>query len=153
MPAGPKGLAHRFYQGFLLPSFTGGQMTTFMSDDAVTAWTYMRNLWQNMNPASTNYDFMQEPLARGEVLVAWDHVARLVGAVGDKPDEWTMVAGTFGPQGSGVHAGRRRHGHPEGRSRPREDDRGDQEPVDPRGPERDTQVQRLLPHRESRPAG
>jgi multiple sugar transport system substrate-binding protein len=101
MPAGPKGLAHRFYQGFLLPSFTGGQMTTFMSDDAVTAWTYMRNLWQNMNPASTNYDFMQEPLARGEVLVAWDHVARLVGAVGDKPDEWTMVAAPSGPKGLG----------------------------------------------------
>ena len=101
IPAGPKGLHHRFYQGFLLPSYTGGQITTFMNDDAVTAWTYMKNLWQNMNPASTNYDFMQEPLARGEVLVAWDHVARLVGTVGDKPDEWTMVAAPSGPKGLG----------------------------------------------------
>jgi len=100
-PAGPKGLHHRFYQGFLLPSFTGGQMTTFMSDGAVQAWTYMRELWGAMNPASTNYDFMQEPLARGEVLVAWDHVARLVGAVGDKPDEWQMVPAPTGPKGLG----------------------------------------------------
>jgi multiple sugar transport system substrate-binding protein len=101
IPAGPKGLHHRFYQGFLLPSFTGGQITTFMNADAVTAWTYMKNLWQYMNPASTNYDFMQEPLARGEVLVAWDHVARLVGAVGDKPDDWTMVPAPSGPKGLG----------------------------------------------------
>jgi multiple sugar transport system substrate-binding protein len=101
IPAGPKGLHHRFYQGFLLPSFTGGQITTFMNADAVTAWSYMKELWQNMNPASTNYDFMQEPLARGEVLVAWDHVARLVGAVGDKPDEWTMVPAPSGPKGLG----------------------------------------------------
>ncbi|MGI8716835.1 MAG: extracellular solute-binding protein [Lapillicoccus sp.] len=100
-PAGPKGLHHRFYQGFLLPSFTGGQMTTFMSDGAVQAWTYMRELWGAMNPASTNYDFMQEPLARGEVMVAWDHVARLVGAVGDKPDEWQMVPAPTGPKGLG----------------------------------------------------
>jgi multiple sugar transport system substrate-binding protein len=101
MPAGPKGLHHRFYQGFLLPSYTGGQITTFMNADAVTAWSYMKDLWQNMNPASTNYDFMQEPLARGEVLVAWDHVARLVGAVGNKPDDWTMVPAPSGPKGLG----------------------------------------------------
>ncbi|MFP5367135.1 MAG: extracellular solute-binding protein, partial [Actinomycetes bacterium] len=91
IPAGPKGLHHRFYQGFLLPSFTGGQITTFRNADAVTAWTYMRDLWANTNPASANYDFMQEPLGNGEVLVAWDHVARLINAVQDKPDDWLMV--------------------------------------------------------------
>ncbi|MCB5280762.1 MULTISPECIES: ABC transporter substrate-binding protein [unclassified Arthrobacter] len=101
MPAGPKGLHHRFYQGFLLPSFTGGQITTFRNPDAVTAWNYMRELWDNMAPASTNYDAMQEPLARGEVLVAWDHVARLVGAPADKPDDWLMVPAPRGPQGRG----------------------------------------------------
>jgi multiple sugar transport system substrate-binding protein len=90
-PAGPKGLHHRFYQGFLLPSFTGGQITTFRNDEAVGAWEYMRELWDSMVPGSTNYDFMQEPLASGEVLVAWDHVARLVGAPQDKPDDWLMV--------------------------------------------------------------
>lgn len=101
MPAGPKGLHHRFYQGFLLPSFTGGQITTFRNPDAVTAWNYMRELWDNMAPASTNYDAMQEPLARGEVLVAWDHVARLVGAPADNPDDWLMVPAPRGPQGRG----------------------------------------------------
>lgn len=101
MPAGPKGLHHRFYQGFLLPSFTGGQITTFRNPDAVTAWNYMRELWDNMAPASTNYDAMQEPLARGEVLVAWDHVARLVGAPADKPDNWLMVPAPRGPKGRG----------------------------------------------------
>ncbi|MDR6508503.1 multiple sugar transport system substrate-binding protein [Arthrobacter oryzae] len=101
MPAGPKGLHHRFYQGFLLPSFTGGQITTFRNPDAVTAWTYMQELWTNMAPASTNYDAMQEPLARGEVLVAWDHVARLVNAPASKPDDWLMVPAPRGPKGRG----------------------------------------------------
>ncbi|MHB1172628.1 MAG: ABC transporter substrate-binding protein [Lacisediminihabitans sp.] len=100
-PAGPKGLHQRFYQGYLLPSFTGGQITTFMNNDAVGAWGYMKELWAEMNPASTNYNFMQEPLASGEVLVAWDHVARLVGAVGNKPDEWLMVQAPTGPKGLG----------------------------------------------------
>lgn len=101
MPAGPKGLHHRFYQGFLLPSFTGGQVTTFRNPDAVTAWNYMQELWSYMAPASTNYDSMQEPLGRGEVLVAWDHVARLVNAPADKPDDWLMVPAPRGPKGRG----------------------------------------------------
>ncbi|GAB4098436.1 ABC transporter substrate-binding protein [Sinomonas halotolerans] len=101
IPAGPKGLHHRFYQGFLLPSFTGGQITTFRNEDAVAAWTYMKELWANTNPASTNYDFMQEPLANGEVLVAWDHVARLINAVTAKPDDFVLVPAPSGPKGLG----------------------------------------------------
>ncbi|TDK27035.1 carbohydrate ABC transporter substrate-binding protein [Arthrobacter crusticola] len=101
LPAGPKGLHHRFYQGFLLPSFTGGQITTFRNEDAVTAWEYMRDLWDASAPASTNFDAMQEPLARGEVLVAWDHVARLIDAPADNPDEWLMVPSPKGPKGRG----------------------------------------------------
>lgn len=100
-PAGPKGLYHRWFQGFLLPSFTGGQITTFTSPEAIEAWTYMQELWANMNPASTNYDNMQEPLARGEVLVAWDHVARLIDAPKAKPDDWVMVPAPTGPKGLG----------------------------------------------------
>ena len=61
----------------------------------------MRDLWQNMNPASTNYDAMQEPLTNGEVLVAWDHVARLVGAPASKPNDWLMVPAPRGPKGRG----------------------------------------------------
>jgi multiple sugar transport system substrate-binding protein len=100
-PAGPKGLYHRFFQGFLLPSFTGGQITTFRSPEAVTAWQYMKELWAQAAPASTNYDNMQEPLERGEVLVAWDHVARLVNAPADKPDDWVMVPAPTGAKGLG----------------------------------------------------
>lgn len=101
IPAGPKGLHQRFYQGFLLPSFTGGQITTFRNQDAVTAWTYMQELWANMAPASTSYGYMQEPLASGEVLVAWDHVARLVNAPAKNPDDWLMVPAPRGPKGRG----------------------------------------------------
>jgi len=100
-PAGPKGLYHRFFQGFLLPSFTGGQISTFSSPDAVQAWTYMQHLLANMNPASTNYDNLQEPLARGEILVGWDHVARLVDAPKAKPDDWLMVPAPSGHKGLG----------------------------------------------------
>ncbi|MFU8850416.1 ABC transporter substrate-binding protein [Micromonospora sp. SL1-18] len=100
-PAGPKGLYHRFFQGYLLPSFTGGQITTFRSPEAAQAWQYMKELWANAAPASTNYDFMQEPLQRGEVLIAWDHVARLVDAPKDKPDDWLMVPAPRGPKGLG----------------------------------------------------
>ena len=100
-PAGPKGLYHRFFQGFLLPSYTGGLISTFTSAEAVNAWTYMQHLWANMNPASTNYDNLQEPLARGEILVGWDHVARLVDAPKAKPDDWLMVPAPSGPKGLG----------------------------------------------------
>jgi multiple sugar transport system substrate-binding protein len=100
-PAGPEGLYHRFFQGYLMPSFTGGQVTTFRSPEAVEAWEYMAELWANTAPASTNYDRMQEPLQRGEVLVGFDHVARLIDAPADNPDEWLMVPAPRGPQGLG----------------------------------------------------
>ena len=101
LPAGPKGLYHRFFQGFLLPSFTGGQITTFRGPEAVQAWQYMKQLWANTAPASTNYDFMQEPLQRGEVLIAWDHVARLIHAPKEQPADWIMVPAPTGPKGLG----------------------------------------------------
>ncbi|WP_158888756.1 ABC transporter substrate-binding protein [Amycolatopsis anabasis] len=104
LPAGPKGLLHRFVQGYLLPSFTGGQITTFRSPEAVTAWQYLRELWANCNPASTTYDFMQEPLAAREVTIAWDHVVRLVSAPEAEPDRWRMVPAPRGPRGLGYMA-------------------------------------------------
>jgi multiple sugar transport system substrate-binding protein len=104
LPGGPKGLLHRFLQGYLYPSFTGGQVSSFRSADAVTMWTYLKELWANCTPASTNFDFMQEPLAAGQVTVAWDHVARLVNAPKDKPDDWVMVPAPKGPKGRGYMA-------------------------------------------------
>jgi multiple sugar transport system substrate-binding protein len=98
-PGGAKGLLHRFLQGYLYPAFTGGQVTTFRSADAVTAWQYLRELWANCVAASANYEFMQEPLAAGEVKVGWDHVARLVQAPKDQPDRWVMAPAPKGPKG------------------------------------------------------
>jgi multiple sugar transport system substrate-binding protein len=98
-PGGPRGLLHRFLQGYLYPAFTGGQVTTFRSAEAVPAWQYMQELWANCVAASANYEFMQEPLAAGEVKVAWDHVARLVQAPKDQPDRWLMAPAPRGPKG------------------------------------------------------
>ncbi|WP_327118415.1 ABC transporter substrate-binding protein [Nocardia sp. NBC_01730] len=104
LPAGPKGLLHRFTQGFLLPSFTGGQITTFRSNEAVTAWQYFRELWANCASSSTNYDFMQEPLESGEVRMAWDHVVRLVHAPERDPQNWRMLPAPRGAHGLGYMA-------------------------------------------------
>jgi multiple sugar transport system substrate-binding protein len=104
LPGGPNGLMYRFLQGYLYPSFTAAQVTKFRSPEAVTMWQYMKDLWANTTPASTNFDFMQEPLASGQVTVAWDHVARLVDAPKAKPDEWMMVPAPSGPKGLGYMA-------------------------------------------------
>jgi len=104
LPAGPDGLIHRFIQGYLYPSFTGGQISGFSSPEAVTMWEYFRSLWENCVAASANYSFMQEPLAAGEVLVGWDHVARLIEAPRDDPDAWTFAPAPSGPAGLGFMA-------------------------------------------------
>jgi len=104
LPGGPKGLLHRFTQGFLLPSFTGGQITTYRSREAVEAWEYFRELWRNVVPTSTTYDFLQEPLAAGEATIGWDHAARLVSAPEAEPDQWIMAPSPRGPKGQGYMA-------------------------------------------------
>jgi multiple sugar transport system substrate-binding protein len=64
-------------------------------------WEYVRELWKCMVPASTTFEFMQEPLANGQVQVAWDHVARLAGATAADPDGFLMVPSPAGPKGRG----------------------------------------------------
>jgi multiple sugar transport system substrate-binding protein len=98
-PAGPKGLKHRFFQGFLLPSYTGSEVTKFRSAEAEVAWNKFKELWQYTNPASTNYDFMQEPLLTGDVWVAFDHIARLGEAFNQKPDDFVAFPAPAGPAG------------------------------------------------------
>ncbi|HVT52962.1 MAG TPA: ABC transporter substrate-binding protein [Dongiaceae bacterium] len=98
-PAGPKGLKHRFFQGFLLPAYTGSEVSKFRSADAETAWNKFKELWQYTNPASTNYDFMQEPLLSGDVWVAFDHIARLGQAFDQKPDDFVAFPAPTGPKG------------------------------------------------------
>ncbi|MBP1849163.1 extracellular solute-binding protein [Rhizobium halophytocola] len=100
-PAGPKGLKHRFFQGYLYPSYTNSMVTKFRSPEAVTAWQKFKELWTYTNPASTNYAFMQEQLLSGEVWVAFDHTARLADAFNKKPDEFVAFPAPAGPTGRG----------------------------------------------------
>ncbi len=100
-PAGPKGLIHRFWQGYLYPSYTGTAVTGFKSPEAVKMWQDFKDLWQYVNPASVNYDFMQEPLRSGEVWIAWDHVARLPTVLNDKPNDFITAPAPAGPKGRG----------------------------------------------------
>jgi multiple sugar transport system substrate-binding protein len=100
-PAGPKGLKHRFFQGFLLPSYAGSTVTKFRSAEAEAGWTMFKELWQYTNPASTNYDFMQEPLLTGDVWVAFDHIARLGEAFNQKPEDFVAFPAPAGPKGRG----------------------------------------------------
>jgi multiple sugar transport system substrate-binding protein len=100
-PAGTNGLIPRFFQGYLLPSFSGGVVTTFKSKGAVAGWQYMRSLWRYAHPQSLSYNFMQDPLLSGEVWVAWDHVARLVNALRTRPDDFVAFPAPTGPKGRG----------------------------------------------------
>ena len=100
-PAGTNGLIPRFFQGYLLPSFSGGVVTTFKSKGAVSGWQYMRSLWRYLHPQSLSYNFMQDPLLSGEVWVAWDHVARLVTALRTRPDDFVAFPAPKGPKGRG----------------------------------------------------
>ncbi len=98
-PAGPKGLKHRFFQGFLLPAYSGSTVTKFRSAEAEQAWNTFKELWQYTNPASTNYDFMQEPLLTGDVWIAFDHIARLSEAFNQRPDDFVAFPVPAGPKG------------------------------------------------------
>ncbi len=101
-PAGPMGLLHRFFQGYLYPSFTGSPgVVAFKSPEAAAMWGDFKTLWQYVNPQSTNYGFMQEPLASEEVWVAWDHVARLINVANDRPNDFVLVPAPAGPKGRG----------------------------------------------------
>jgi len=98
-PAGPKSLLHRLIQGYLYPAYTGGLVTTYKNADAVKMWTDFKDLWQYVNPQSLQIDFMQEALLSGQVWVGFDHVARLVDAFKQKPNDFIGVPAPKGPKG------------------------------------------------------
>lgn len=96
------GLFHRFLQGYLWPSFTGGMVSNFRSQEAVDMMEWARDeLWPAIHPQSISYDFMQEPLLSGEVWVAFDHTARLLEAFNTRPDEFVAFPAPTGPAGRG----------------------------------------------------
>jgi multiple sugar transport system substrate-binding protein len=101
-PAGPMGLLHRFFQGYVYPSYTGSSgVVGFKTPEAAAMWKDFHDLWQYVNPQSTNYGFMQEPLASEEVWIAWDHVARLINVANDRPNDFLLVPAPAGPKGRG----------------------------------------------------
>jgi multiple sugar transport system substrate-binding protein len=98
-PAGANGLIHRFFQGYLVPAFSGGVVTTFKSPGAANGWQYMRSLWGSVHPQSLAYEFMQDPLLNEEVLMAWEHVARLTNALKARPNDFALFPSPTGPHG------------------------------------------------------
>ncbi len=92
---------HRFFEGFLLPSYTGGVITTFKSPEAEQAWTEFAALWKSVTPNSTNINFMAEPLLTGDVWVGFDHIARVLDALTKQPDEFVTFPAPAGPKGRG----------------------------------------------------
>jgi len=98
-PAGPTGLMHRLTQGYLYPSYTGGLVTTYRSDDAVKMWTDFKAIWEYTNPQSVTYNNMQDPLLSEEVWVTIDHTARVVNAFRNKPNDFVSAPAPAGPKG------------------------------------------------------
>jgi multiple sugar transport system substrate-binding protein len=96
------GLFHRFLQGYMWPSFTGGMVSNFQSNEAAAMLAWLRDgLWPYVHPQSISYSFMQEPLLAGEVWVAFDHTARLRNAFSEKPDDFVAFPAPSGPAGRG----------------------------------------------------
>jgi multiple sugar transport system substrate-binding protein len=100
-PAGPQGLMHRFFEGFLYPSYTGGVVVPFRSEAAEAMWIQFASLWKSVNPNSTTYNFMQQPLLSGDVWIGFDHIARVLDALRQKPDEFIAFPAPAGPRGRG----------------------------------------------------
>jgi len=100
-PMGPKGLWHRFLHGYIYPSFTGYQAAAFDSVQAVKLWEYLKGLRPYMHPSCSVWEAMDEPLLKEEVLIAWDHTARVKNAVIEKPEDFAIVPAPRGPQGRG----------------------------------------------------
>jgi multiple sugar transport system substrate-binding protein len=100
-PVAERGLMHRFIQGYLYPSFTGGMVTTFKSDEAVAMWQWMRAFWPSVDPLSLTYSNMSEPLINDEVWVGWDHSARMLPVFRARPDDFVAFPAPIGPKGRG----------------------------------------------------
>jgi len=98
-PAGPHGLMHRFLEGYLLPSYTGGIVVPFRSAAAEDMWSQFAALWQSVDPRSTSYNFMQQPLLAGDVWIAFDHVSRVLEALRRKPGDFIAFPAPAGPSG------------------------------------------------------
>jgi multiple sugar transport system substrate-binding protein len=98
-PVSDTGLFHRFLQGYFVPSFTGRNVTRWNSAGAVAGWSWLKQLWPFVHPQSLTYGFMQDPLLSGEVLLAWEHVARTRNALLQRPQDFVVMPAPRGPRG------------------------------------------------------
>jgi multiple sugar transport system substrate-binding protein len=98
-PASNAGLFHRFLQGYFVPAFTGRNVTRWNSAAAVSGWRYLKQLWPLVHPQSLTYGFMQDPLLNGEVMLAWEHVARTRAALLQRPQDFVVMPAPRGPRG------------------------------------------------------
>ncbi|MCI0710180.1 MAG: ABC transporter substrate-binding protein [Chloroflexi bacterium] len=100
-PVSDDGLWNRFMQGYIYPSYTGRMVTKFNSPEAVEMFQYLLDLWPYVNEQSVSYSFMQEPLLAGEVMIAFDHTARLLEAFNTEPENFVAFPAPAGPAGRG----------------------------------------------------
>jgi multiple sugar transport system substrate-binding protein len=98
-PVSDQGLFHRFLQGYFVPSFTGRNVTRWNSAGAVAGWRWLKQLWPFVHPQSLTYGFMQDPLLNGEVMLAWEHVARTRNALLQRPRDFVVMPAPRGPRG------------------------------------------------------
>src|SRR5262249_46520084 len=98
-PAGPQGLMHRFFEGFLYPSYTGGGGVAFRPGAAAPMWTPVPAFLRGGNPGSTGHNFMGQRLLSGDVWIGFDHIARLLDALREKPGEFVAFPAPAGPEG------------------------------------------------------
>jgi multiple sugar transport system substrate-binding protein len=64
-------------------------------------WTQFASLWRSVNLNSTRYDFMEQPLLSGEVWIGFDHIARVLDALRQRPDQYVAFPAPAGPKGRG----------------------------------------------------
>ncbi len=95
-PLGENGLMHRFLEGYLYPSYTGSTLKKFRSPEAVTMWMDFKELWKYVNPSSSVYSNMSQPFLTGDILVAWDHSARLIKALETEPEKYIVFPASAG---------------------------------------------------------
>jgi multiple sugar transport system substrate-binding protein len=103
-PAGAKGLMHRFFQGYLYPSFTGSTLLKFRTPEAQAMWSYFADLWLYVHPGSLVYSTMSEPLIAEDVWIGWDHTARLLKVFEERPGDFVAFPAPKGPRGRGFMA-------------------------------------------------
>ena len=93
-------LHHRLLQGYLYPSFTGAVNNEFATEKGIARGEWLKDAWQYINPHAT-WSQMDVPLQNREVMVAWDHTARLIEALRAEPENFTAFPAPAGPEGRG----------------------------------------------------